>query len=230
VQSLAASQFLPYLSVHVDRETMHSRYNQTRRADRVALIANGWFNSKTIQWPPGPALDPVLVSMYFGDELAPKVRRKTAFIDEYVSRYGSIGLRDAATFRRLGGRSRTSPTQAQNFSVSGCATLLLRSPLAPAERHTGDVLIVDVDSASTAAVVPASVLARAKHLKMTVRTGDFSDARLVVAAYVRLLAYARARLVVTTRIHVALPCVAFGTPVVRLSRKWEAGLEGHFAA
>ena len=50
-------------------------------------------------------------------------------------------------------------------------------------------------------------------------TKNKNEIRMFVLVHKYLTLYARAKVVVTSRIHVALPCVAFGTPVIF----WGAG-------
>lgn len=92
--------------------------------------------------------------------------------------------------------------------LSWCATLTLERPDVPRGR---DVLAVDVP-ADAAARLPIRASGRFTH----VARGDLSRECRWQVAEALLHQYARARLVVTTRLHAALPCVAFGTPVVLL--------------
>jgi len=97
---------------------------------------------------------------------------------------------------------------------SHCVTLTLQPPEPVTLRH--GVLFVDVDP-KWYEHIPADILAEREESTHTIRTRlwRYPKERRRVARE-RLALYASALLVVTRRLHVMLPCLAFGTPVVML--------------
>ena len=70
--------------------------------------------------------------------------------------------------------------------------------------------------------VPEEVRREATYVEHEVEPRDATNYRgKTQTALDRLDLYARAKLVITSRLHVALPCLALGTPVVFLNRLWE---------
>jgi hypothetical protein len=122
---------------------------------------------------------------------------------DYLRRHGPIGARDPATLAALRARG-------IDAYHSGCLTLTLeRDPCAP--RDAGVVACdLDPDAVTVLEQRTGRPVAVTTHIAPEPRA---PAARLAAAE--RLLdLYARAELVVTTRLHCALPCLAFGTPVL----------------
>ena len=124
----------------------------------------------------------------------------------YLKSQAPIGARDTKTLQFL-------RDNGVNAVFSACLTMTLSLP--KVERD-GGVLIVDVDAEKQLkGVVPDSVLEGSTYFTQKLLGEDADDGVLrFVLAFERLLAYSRARLVITNRLHVAMPCVALGTPVI----------------
>lgn len=208
IQSLAAKRFLPRVDVRIARE----RIAQPPEGEGpVRLIANGWFMHDPRQWPPHPAIEPLLISMHFAAtdfgrfqrwRPRPVDRLLTGAGADYLRAHGPVGTRDAFTAEELSKRG------IPNY-LSGCLTLTL--PPRPMPRAD---FIVACD-------LPPALLA---HLRRSTRrrvvavshTGKphRDPAAQEAEAEEMLSLYARAAAVVTTRVHAALPCLALGTPVL----------------
>ena len=63
-------------------------------------------------------------------------------------------------------------------------------------------------------LIPKDILEKAKYETHSYYTKDFNEEERFVLADSLLKKYASAKLVITSRIHCALPCLAIGTPVV----------------
>ncbi len=209
IQSIAAQQFLPSTNILVDRD--QPNLLPAEATGSYKIILNGWHTHHPENWPPSPALIPLLVSMHLTSEVRiPEMGNRTPaeilLSDvnlEYLRRHAPIGARDHWTIRLL---------HAKNVEAyfSACMTLTLGSG---SDLERGDyVCAVDL---------PDPVL---KRLEAKVR------GRMVVTTHAdevqrpfadrcrrarRLLSiYARAKCVVTARLHCALPCLALRTPVL----------------
>lgn len=63
-------------------------------------------------------------------------------------------------------------------------------------------------------LIPKEILKNAKYLTHSYRGKDYNEKERFEKAETLLEKYAKAKLVITSRIHCALPCLALGTPVV----------------
>jgi hypothetical protein len=211
MQSLAARRFLPRVDRLIDRERLH----QLRSDDGAPYwtIMNGWFCHHAENWPPSPALRPLILSVHISPDpakaggvgLRPADILLSQSLKKYLQGWGPIGARDKPTLRRL-----------QNAGVpgffSGCLTLTLPRPDVPRD----DDLIVVND-------VPRELVEelRKKTKKRIVATTHWNDkttdpAERFLLAEKLLQTYAGASCVITPRLHCALPCTAIGTPVLLL--------------
>lgn len=220
IQSLAARAFLPRVDRLLDRDDLSRAPGW---AGETALICNGWFSHRPERWPPHPRLRPLLVSMHLSDQVGPEgfsaaeawvVGRSAAYLREH----GPVGARDLWTLDLL------QRNEIDSY-FSGCLTLTLRRPDLP----RGEAVIAsDLDPLTLSALRART---RAPVMEVTHEVArSVSAAKRMALAEELLDIYARARCVVTTRLHAALPCLAMGTPVLLLPprpnmiRLW--GLQG----
>ncbi len=207
IQSIAASQFLPAIDVFVDRDRLSSFTSDD--GNPIKMIMNGWYSHWPENWPPSKDIVPLLVSMHItqgwssSGTIPAQVMLKGAGL-EYFCDHQPIGARDLTTLQFL-----------KNAGVeaffSGCMTLTLRRPDVPSQN--GLVIINDVPK-----VVEATIEATGRPFKEITQISYEKDrVKRYRMALALLEQYARAELVVTSRLHCALPCLAFGTPVILVS-------------
>lgn len=217
IQTIAQLSFIPkqYRIKAINREQT-DRYNSKPRI----LISNGWFLHELTAWPPASSIDPIFISVHIArrELLTPKV------ID-YLRRHEPIGCRDTSTLKLLN----NSGIQAY---FSGCLTLCLRNPYAESARKNY-VVITDAQGDDSRDYPPgaSSLLARLvpEEIRRTAIKVEqeclpnlrFNYLKKSLMAERLLDLYAQARLVITSRLHCALPCLALGTPVVFLHKAYE---------
>lgn len=203
IQSVAARRFLPRVDQYVDRDRL-AGFRPHVGTEEFRLIMNGWYTQSPANWPPrADTLKPLLVSMHIAQvsrEVVNSFLSRSSL--EFLRRNGPVGTRDVATREFL--LRHDVPAY-----LSGCLTLTLERD----ERiQAGEfVLLVDappsveraVRSSTDRPVISASVYIDAHWPR---------DTRFLLAEYFLTL-YQSAHSVVTTRLHTALPCTAFGTPV-----------------
>ena len=208
IQSIAAQQFLPRTDLTVDRDRWTVSSSSLGRECKIIL--NGWFTHNPGGWPPPAFLSPCLVSLHITREqygpaaaIPPSVALLRGDSLEYLKRYQPVGGRDLWTtdlLRRHGVDS----------YFSGCVTLTLTA--ANPDEREDYMCAVDLRDELYEAL-SARVRGRILRLSHRDSSGGTFEERCARAS--KLLAlYARAKYVVTTRLHCALPCVAFGTPVL----------------
>lgn len=192
IQSLAVEALLPRVDGHVDRDRLHEVTEPT------ALVLNGWFAPPACCWPPSDAVRPLFWGFHAAD---PALLTKAHA--PYYRRHAPVGCRDegtAAGLRALG----------VDAAVTRCLTLTLERPHVPRD---GGVVLVDVPR-PLRCFLPWRWRLFARRLSHKGGALHHEHEKKRRLARERLDAYARARLVVTGRLHCALPCIALGTPVV----------------
>lgn len=209
IQALAARRFLPRVDLHLPREALD---RDPGGAEPVALILNGWFMHAPEHWPPHPRLAPLITSFHLSDRrprrwqlwrpTPARVLLSGAGLD-WLRAHGPVGARDRATLDLLQRHDVES-------HYSGCLTLTLAPP--PGAVRGGEIVACDL-----APPLLAEIAARTGWPAVAVShycTRGLSLAARQAAAEMLLALYARARAVVTSRLHCVLPCLALGTPVL----------------
>jgi hypothetical protein len=197
IQSIAAQQFLPRVDVTIDREELSS----FPAGDPASVILNGWFMHHPEAWPPSPGIRPLLTSMHITLEASADLMSGEKA--EYFRRWGPVGGRDWHTVELF--ESHGIPA-----FWSGCLTLTLEAER-PAPAREDVVYAVELGDGAFQHLATRcrSPLARVSHLFPPASAAvRFDRARDLLARY------ARAKAVVTNRLHCALPCLALGTPVL----------------
>lgn len=198
IQSFAAEQYLPRIDTRFDRDRLASAAADTRHL----LIMNGWFSHRPETcFPPSNTIVPVFVGFHIADDAATQAHFLSPASIAYFKRYQPIGCRDRRTMEMLAERGVAA-------YYSKCLTLTFpsRDPKPVREK----VAVVDADDVP----LPRAIREQAVSLSHIV-SGDPDDDIKREAAR-RLLDFYRdeARLVITTRLHCALPCAAMQVPVV----------------
>jgi hypothetical protein len=193
IQSLAAIQHLPREPRHFVQREAINEWPDTKPA---TMIMNGWFSSNPNAWPPSPSITPIFVGFHVTDNFKTAVSRHV----DYLKMFEPIGVRDRATavfLESLGIRTETT----------FCLTLTLpKRPRAPVD---GKVLIVDADNIQIPNVLRKKSV-RIHHLVPPLNQGTILPFARALLEYYR----DTASLVITKRLHAALPCIAMGIPVV----------------
>lgn len=218
IQILAALQFLPPDVIFVDR----NRIGDAVVPPDTKIILNGWYLREPARWPPAKELDPLIVGFHAVPAFFNSDERLAYFREQ--SKRRPVGARDLPTlalFREAGA----------DAYFSGCMTLTLRLSDPPPRGE--QVLAVDVSRSCLNAIRRQTerpiVVATQRHvagpqmlMKWLIGRSYLKtltlEQRLDVGRE-RLAEIAAAKVVVTGRLHVALPCLALGTPVLFVTHK-----------
>lgn len=201
VQSFAAEQFLPRLDAHIDRDSL----NQLSGPDQTLVIMNSWFSDKPENWPPSEAVTP----LFFGFHATYFNGARERFVEPdslaYLKTQEPIGCRDRGTrdwFRAHG----------IDAYYSKCLTLTL--PRREREPEDGKVFLVDVE------YYPVKRSLRHRGVKVSQMTVPHYDDETKRQMMRQLLDTYKnqASLVVTSKLHCAMPCLAMGIPVVFIGK------------
>ena len=172
------------------------------KGEDVLLPLNGWFGTGRGSeiFPLSPKIHPVFLGYH-------NIRKSDA---RYIPQGMPVGCRDEKTFALLGQRT-------DDAFLSGCVTILFPTREKPPQ--DGKVFIVDV-AEKTAQAIPESL--RANAVKLSHEVLFHADAEPIAEirriedaarAYIRRYSE-QASLVITSRLHCAMICIACGVPVV----------------
>lgn len=215
IQSYAAEQFLPHTDYILERERLDEFCPED--GSMVACILSGWYLYDHLHWPPSPFLYTKPISIhfdtYFSRFAGEKLTRNLVLEDygaEWLVENGPIGCRDIGTKKLL--EDRGIPAY-----LSGCLTLTL-NPYKDVKPNNM-ICLVDVSS-DVRDYVNNNTNKEICELSHYINLGgiEWDKRRKIVED--RLKIYQGAYLVITTRLHVALPCLALGTPVLLIKEEW----------
>ena len=213
IQTLAAMRFLPRIDAVVDRDHV----DRFQPADEYKMIANGWFLHKPHNLTPSRNLQCLSISQHW----QPGALKSSNSID--LIKKEPVGCRDSITLNRL------SRLKLEAY-LSGCLTLTFPK----IETKNQLVVICDIEPSSELLGIAKSM---SNDVLITTHGGTNNISDEIVDEYAKLFGsncldnldvfgnrikwiynamhklciYAHAKCVITSRIHVALPCIAMGT-------------------
>jgi len=212
VQSIAASQLLPRVDAYIPRERM----DEFVVDGRTKLMCNGFFMVEPDHWPPAQGIEPLFISMHVSSRYGALEKMIDPALKDYYNSFGPIGCRDRRTatlFKEIG----------VDAYFSGCATLTLENPFGPEEK-TDEIILVDpfykYQNEDYRRYLAQSIIPREHRHRVVEITHalpldhQVSPEEKIRRAKALLDRYAKASLVITSRIHAALPCLGLGTPVI----------------
>ena len=213
IQSLASLQFMPKncKPYFVDREEIQL-YNGTK----IKLIMAGWHALiKTNQFIP-PQIEPIFTSYHINTETLPDV------YVENLKKFAPIGCRDIKTrdqFIKYG----------IDAYFSGCLSLTLDIDYAANENErTNEIIFVDYKFGDFPLADKFILSLKAYNFNnITYLTHHFKINLTYIERFQlakKLLdRYARAKLIISTRLHVVLPCLGLNTPAILINRYYDPG-------
>lgn len=238
IQSIAAKHQLNEKETYeLDRDQLHI-YN----GPKVFLIMNGWFMEESKNWPPSKKITPLFLSFHLNP-----TAKKNMLTDngiKYLKKHQPIGCRDYYTQKLLskfgintyfsGCLTLTLNRKKFNIKSNQRSGIYLISPM---ERLLPKNEIVFGNLFQKLIFNLKRPINKKKYLRAIKRLNNFlkdekeeiynisqiidssiySKEKKIELAEQHLKYIANAKLVITSRIHSALPAVAFGTPVLFLS-------------
>ncbi|MEI8365858.1 MAG: polysaccharide pyruvyl transferase family protein [Parachlamydiaceae bacterium] len=224
IQTIAAKRLLPKKSVAVDRELISEFSYRTP----VKTLVSGWFMHHeggywdlpipppARSWPPAPAIDPFFISIHLTGTFLPIVFSDNNI--EYLRKHSPIGARDLFTLNEL--QKRGIPSY-----FSGCLTLTLENKC---RTRNNLIYLVDLDQETVDYIKsrtssPVVVLTHGRALLGLLTV----EHRLKYAEFLLNL-YRKCKCVVTTRLHAAMPCLAFETPMFMVSSNRRGSMDSRF--
>lgn len=219
IQSIAAKQYLPQVNYLIDRDSGELSCIEGSESDeKVKVIYNGWFDGQYCKFPPCEKIEPLFISFHL-NEIDHSKDKSYDFLkknDQFISllhykdlwqKNQPILCRDTITvskFKSIG----------IDAEFSGCLTLTLEKK--GDSKRGEEILVVDTHCLFKELyfeLVPKEIREKAITLCQSVRK-ILSHEEKMKLAQKHLERLQTAKLVITSRLHTLLPCVAYKTPVI----------------
>lgn len=206
IQIIAAERMLKSFGVvpqtRIDRD--HEIASLPQLADdqeQTGILLNGWFKTNPAEWPPHPSLSPIYLGFHIRLFQSPSLVEKDAL--EHYRKHGPVGCRDRYTLGLLQSRG-------IDVFLSHCLTLTLQRRIADPLTQI-DTFVVSRDQ-QILDYLPKSI-GSFEYITHYSDSSDF-ESNMHSAAALLDRYRGRAKLIITTMLHCALPAIAMGIPVV----------------
>lgn len=234
IQSIAAKRFLPKVDKYISREGLKSYVDEP-----TAIILNGWFMHNPEEWPPSDNVIPLIISFHISPKVLYSFYKNSSI--EYLKKNGPVGCRDIHTEKILNemgvdtylSKCLTLTLEKKNFIRTDKNNIVLNDLLFNWKLKT---IFNSNGSLTRKTLISPLYLVRAIYRKYIInklipknfRINSISLTNELENPYIShnqkfeiansiLEEVANAKFVVTSRIHIALPAVAFGVPVIFLN-------------
>lgn len=199
IQSIAATRLLPKIDGYVSREGL----NEVNEPCIVSL--NGFFMDSP-NWPPSDNVIPIPFAFHISRKFEKNICSEKGL--SYLKQYAPIGCRDKETVNIL----KRNGVEAY---YSKCLTLTLEKRQETPKN--GKVFVVGVTK-KLQKVIPNSILKDSIYVEQSkIELPNVPNETRVALAEDLLNQFKHnASMVITSRIHCAMPCIAMGIPVIFL--------------
>jgi hypothetical protein len=170
-------------------------------AGPIGIVLNGWFKTNRAEWPPHPELSPLIIGFHIRLFQCPELLSDESI--DFFRRHQPIGCRDGHTEALL----RQKGVEA---FTSNCLSLIFSRRIEDPNTQT-EVFLVSRDE-RIMDHLPQSI-APYTFLSHYTGSNDFT-ANMAQAQRLLEIYRSRAKLIVTSLLHCALPAIAMGIPVV----------------
>ena len=218
IQSYAESCFLPRVDCILDRENLDT-FKEGDGTEPVATIMGAWFMWHKYNWPPARQIVPLLVGYHHFNRPKDIMEAINFSLPIFSDNYegvgkqwlidnGPVGCRDNYTKRVLEKRGIES-------YFSGCLTLTLPKQPETADKGTYVTLVdlkPDVEEKVCGIIGDRYEIRKMSHSTENLFWSPWEERKARAIEYLTI--YQNAKYVVTRRLHVALPCLAMGVPVL----------------
>ncbi len=208
IQTLAASRLIGGADLFLDREDLNNY-----KGEEAKLLCNGYFMKEPMNWPPSDKLHPLYIAFHISGYYEAEKYILDRRLKNYYNQYSPIGCRDISTaerFKSIGVDSYYSSclTLTLNFEedIESSGEILFVDPFLKMNSSSYEKYIIDK-------MVPDSLRHKVDYVKHDMDIKKLSVHERLPIAEALLRRYAAADIVITSRIHCALPCLALGTPV-----------------
>ena len=212
IQTYAQERFLPKVDYLIDRENLELFI--PNKKERVKLIMNAWYIHDFFNFDISPYIEPLYISMFlkkipYEGGVTVGTDYLNANLLESFKKYGPVGTRDNHTKKIL------DKLGVPNY-FSGCMTLTINKfPNVKKEDYIVVVGLTDEEINYIKKKTKRKVIKFVQDVKRGSFSNESWDERKKRVEDTLKL-YQGAHLVITTKLHCSLPCLALGTPVLLL--------------
>ena len=191
-------------TIYIDRDKGLLSANPSKSDAKIFIVLNGWFkrSNRPEQWPPNEKLIPLFIGFHMRLPKCPDLISEKSIA--YYKKHGPIGCRDPYTLDLL-------ISKGVDCYLSNCLTLTFPKRDLDATRQ--NKIIVSSRDTTIMGILPNELKEKATYINHYTNTSDFNK-NLISAKELLDFYRTNAKLVITTFLHAALPCLAMGIPVV----------------
>ena len=242
IQCYVMEKFLPRVDYLIDREHLDSFYTST--GEQVAAFLGGWYLQSPLNWPPSPFLKLFPTSIHFTNKGGKVMFILKDYGATWLKQIAPIGCRDEGTaelLKSFGIKAYVSGCftlaiepfadveKHEKIVLVDCSKEVFdfvkantkKKIVVASHRYAIDKLSPEVvafaeehDAKDVIATSHEPAQPDEPH-ELVYHKGSWSYRRALMEGLLRF--YQGASLVVTKRLHVALPCLAMGTPVLMIN-------------
>lgn len=210
-------QFLPKkcIPILIDRDSIEI-YN----GDKINLIMNGWYQITKGNRFISSNISPIYSSIHINNP-----NKIDSFVINNLKKYEPIGCRDIYTLNIL-----------QKFRIksyfSSCLTTTLDIDYMINEsERSNEIIFIDYNFGYNKQIDNYIKSLKAYNFHKVSYTSHYFNMKLSQFERFKLAKslldkYARAKLIITTRLHGALPCLALNTPFIFVNREYDVRYDG----
>ena len=231
IQSIAAKQYLPKVDIFLNRERLADY-----KGEKIKLIMNGWFTHNTQNWVPSEDILPVFVSFHMNNTAAPGMLSDKGIA--YLKKHEPIGCRDQFTADILKEKGidayftgcltltldsyKVDDSQRDDkvyivdplYSYPRSEKIFYNAKATVRNILNGTAFQLSKKKKHLKKFINDDLLNSSEFINQEPPSNTYTDEEKFEMAEALLKKYAKAKLVITSRIHCALPCLALGTPVI----------------
>lgn len=220
IQSLATKKLVESLGYSVDLMINREALKDFQSDEDIKLICNGWFMEEPSNWPPSDNITPLFISMHISHEFDSAKLLADKNLLPYYKSQRPIGCRDYHTLNLL--KKAGIPAY-----FSGCMTLTYQNTY---QTRTNQIVLADpfyrlrplsYEKYVAEKLIPCH---EKENIFWVTHKGESRAAsqneRYQKAEHLLQL-YGTAKLVITSRMHAALTCLALNTPVIFIHSGYE---------
>jgi hypothetical protein len=212
IQSLAALQFLPKncIPIFIDRDNIEN-YN----GEKVNIIMNAWYRIAKGNRFTSSNLSPIYISIHISNPF-----NLDSIAINHFKKYQPIGCRDIFTLKAL-----------RNYGInayfSSCLTTTMDIDyLVNDFERTNDIIFIDYNFGYNFEIDNYIKSLKSYNFSNVIHTNhtfskNLSEFERFNLAKTLIDIYARAKLIITSRIHGALPCLALNTPFIFVNKRFD---------
>ena len=211
IQSYVAIRFLPKIDYYIEREKLDLFIPKAK--EKIVTIMNGWFLHSKINFPPSPYIYPIYISTHFSAYNSGGIESQYlgSYTKKILSKNAPIGCRDTNTMKLL------DKNGIDNY-FSGCLTLTIEKDKNIKKKR--QICLVDIDEEVEKQIIEKY----GKSYEIIKKTHTLNKEKNILLSWEErfknvkslLDIYQSSKIVVTSRLHCALPCLALETPVLLL--------------